>query len=192
LTNRGAGGTSGRVATFAFSRGRRREASMRAPRSRRAARAPAGAGAQVLLVALLAACAALAPRPLPPGVTLDGVRVARLTPQSTWLTVILVVSNPNPYDVAVSALDANLAVEGVPLLTGALSGPVKLVAGADTRVEVDARASPGAAAMALERFARQASVRYAVTGSVVVQDGLRLPFARSGEVRGADLFGQQR
>lgn len=140
------------------------------------------------LVALFAGCAALAPRPLPPGVALEGVRVTRLTAQDTRLTITLVVSNPNAYDLAVSALDADVAVDGERLLTGSLLQPARLAAGADTRIEIEARTGYGAIVAALDRFTRQRSVRYEVTGSAVVQDGWQLPLRRSGELPGADLL----
>jgi LEA14-like dessication related protein len=154
----------------------------------RSARTLPGAVACGALAALLAGCATLAPRPLPAGVALEGVRVTRLTPQDTRLTVTLVVSNPNPYDLAVSALDASVAVDGEPLLTGTLLQPVQLAAGGDTRVQIEARTGFAAILGALDRFTRQRSVRYEVTGSAVVQDGWRLPFRRSGELPGADLL----
>ena len=154
----------------------------------RSSRTLPGAVACGALAALLAACAALAPRPLPPGVALEGVRVTRLTPQDTRLTVTLVVSNPNAYDLAVSALDASIAVDGEPLFTGTLLQPVQLAAGGDTRVQIEARTGFAAILGAIDRITRQRSVRYEVTGSAVVQDGWRLPLRRSGELPGADLL----
>ena len=144
------------------------------------------------LLALLAGCAALPPKPLPPRVTLESVRMARFTAADARFTLALAVHNPNAYDLAVNALDARLAVEGEPLLAAALAAPAVLVAGTVTRVEVEARTTLGAVAVALDRLARQPVVRYELTGTAVVQDGVRLPFARSGELPAGDLLGPRR
>jgi len=154
--------------------------------------APASLIVAAALAAALAGCAALAPKPVPPRVTLESVRVTRLTAAEARFTLALVVDNPNAYDLGVTALDANLVVEGEQLANGTLAAPVVLAAGAATRVAVDARAGLGAFAVALERFARQANVRYEVTGGIALQNGVRLPFARRGELSGADLSGPPR
>jgi len=192
LTDTNAGAATAGVPIVDALRGLRSMAPIRRPPKRPPARTLATAGAGATFIALLAGCATLAPRPLPPGVALAGVRVTRLTPHDTRLAVTLVVSNPNAYDLAVSALDANVAVEGEPLLTGSLLQPAQLAAGADTRIEIEARTGFGAIIAALDRFAHQRSVRYEVTGSAVVQDGWRLPLRRSGELPGADLLAPRR
>ena len=145
-----------------------------------------------LAVLLAAACATLAPCPLPPAVALASVRVVRLTPVEAQLSLVLAVQNPNPYDLAMSALEANLAVDGTALVRATLAAPVVLAAGAQTRVEIDARAGIAAALATLDRIARQPAVGYEVTGTAVVQDGWRLPFARRGELPVGAFLGQKR
>jgi hypothetical protein len=154
-------------------------------------RAPAALIAAAL-VAALAGCAALIEKPVPPQVRLESVRVSRFTPADTRFTLVLAVENANAYDLAVTALDATLAVEGEPLATAKLAAPTVLAAGAATRVAIDARTGLGAVVAVLDRFARQSSVRYEVTGVAVVQDGWRLPFARSGQLAAADFLGPPR
>ncbi len=144
------------------------------------------------LIALVAGCAALPQKPLPPRVALEAVRATRITAADARFTVTLAVHNPNAYDLAVNALDVELALEGEPLFAGALTAPTVLAAGAATRVEVEARTTLGAVALALDRLARRTTVRYDVTGIAVVQDGLRLPFARSGELPAGLLLGGSR
>src|SRR5437879_13535426 len=107
------------------------------------------------IAALLTACATIAPKPLPPQVTLDGVRVTRFTPLDTRLSVALVVHNPNAYDLVVSQLQAMLAVEDEPLLTGTLVAPATLTAAGDARIAIEARTALAAIADALDRFTRQ-------------------------------------
>ena len=65
-------------------------------------------------------------------------------------------------------------------------------AGAQTRVEIEARTTLGAVAAALERTAGRPTLRYELTGTAIVQDGLRLPFSRSGELPVANLRGARR
>jgi LEA14-like dessication related protein len=159
--------------------------------------APGAAQSSILIgalaaLALAAGCAEVVTRPVPPRVTLDTVRVARVTGSEARFRLKLVVHNPNPYDLAVSAFDAQLAVEGTPLLTGALADPAVLVAKGDTPIEVEARASLSAVVGALDRLTRERVVRYEVTGSATVQNGWRLPFSRTGELPVGDLLGPRR
>ena len=144
------------------------------------------------LLLLATACATLVPKPLPPQVLLDGVRVTRLAPLDTRMSFALIVHNPNAYALAVSAFDATLAVEGDRLLTGSLVAPVSLAANADTKLEIEARTDYLAIAAALDRFTRQRSVTYEVNGSATVQDGILLPFTRRGELSTADFSGMKR
>jgi LEA14-like dessication related protein len=146
-----------------------------------------------LLAALLVAgCAALAPKPLPPEVELAGVRVSRLSPADTRIRVLLDVRNPNEYALGLSALDATVAIEGERFATATLPSPVTLAAATDTRVELEARTDFAAVAAAADRLARERKARYEVAGTAVVQDGLRLPFAKRGELAVGDLLGPRR
>jgi LEA14-like dessication related protein len=143
----------------------------------------------LLIAALAAGCATLAPKPLPPQVTLDGVRVTRFTPLDTRLSIALIVHNPNTYDLVVSELQATLAVEDERLVTGTLLAPATLTAAGDARIEIEARTDFGAIAAAFDRLTRQRNVRYELSGSALVQDGLRLPFSRRGELPAGGLLG---
>jgi hypothetical protein len=144
------------------------------------------------VLVLAAGCAEVVPRPAPPRVALDGVRVTRVAAGEARFRVKLIVSNPNPYDLAVSAIDARLAVEGETLLTGALAAPVVLGSGADTPVEIEARTGLASMAGVLDRLTRQRTLRYEVTGAAIVQNGWRLPFSRTGELPVGDVLGLPR
>ena len=142
---------------------------------------------------LMAACAALPPKPLPLSAAVVGVRVARLTLFDTRMSFALLVHNPNPYDLSVAELQATLAVENDRLLTGSLAAPVNLAADADTPVEIETRTDYAALLAAIDRYARQGSVHYELKGSATLQSGLTLPFSRGGELPTADLYrGKQR
>ena len=145
------------------------------------------------LIALFTGCAALPQKPLPPQVALDAVRVTRLTAADTRFTLTLAVQNPNAYDLAVNALDCDLSLEGEPVITGSLKAPTVLAASAATRVEIEARTTLRRRRRRARSHARRCNtVHYEVKGAAVVQDGLRLPFARSGELPAGDLLGGKR
>jgi LEA14-like dessication related protein len=150
------------------------------------------AAASLALVAMVAGCAALAPKPLPPTVELAGLRVTRLAPADTRLRVALTVRNPNAYALGLSALDATMTIEGERFATGALVAPVTVAASGEARVELDVRTDLFAVAVVTDRVSKERKARYELTGSAVVQDGMRLPFTRRGELPVADLLGFQR
>jgi LEA14-like dessication related protein len=112
----------------------------------------------LLIAALVAGCATLAPKPLPPQVTLDGVRVTRFTPLDTRLSIALIVHNPNTYDLVVSDFEATLTVEDERLVSGTLRAPATLTAAGDARIEIEARTDFGAIGPAFESLTRTLNV----------------------------------
>jgi LEA14-like dessication related protein len=135
--------------------------------------------AAVALVAV--ACTTLPVRPLSPKVTLSQVRVVRLQPAGVALRVTLDVDNPNPYPLAVAALDAAITVNGVPLADVKLPAPVTLSASAATGVDIDVTTTLDRAIEALRRGDGGAgALPYEVTGTAMLGDGVRLPFSRRG------------
>jgi len=142
-----------------------------------------------LALVLVAGCTSVPSKPARVAVTLEGVRITRFSPLDTRLAVTLAAFNPNSYDLAVSALEATLAVESEPLLTVSLSAPVTLIAGTETRIEVEARTDYLAIATALDRLTRQRDIHYGVTGSATVQGGVVLPFEKRGELPAARWAG---
>ena len=145
-----------------------------------------------MAVLVQAGCATLVSKPLSPEVRLDGVRVAKLSPGDTRLAFRLVVTNPNGYDLVVNELDYTIAVLDLPLARGALDTRTVLPAGAETPVELELRTDFVRLSSVLERMSRTGVVRYEATGSALVQDGARLPFARRGEVDLAKLLERAR
>jgi hypothetical protein len=69
---------------------------------------------------------------------------------------------------------------------------VTLEASAETRIELDVRADLLAVAAVADRVSKERKARYEVTGSAVVQEGRRLPFAKRGELPVGDLLGFRR
>jgi LEA14-like dessication related protein len=131
---------------------------------------------------VLAACAALAPRPLPPRIEFVGVRIARLQLTDVRLRVALDVHNPNAYELSVASIDAEITVNGVRLAAASLPSSLALPAAATSRVELDLRTGVDKLVGVLDRLPASGPVPYEITGIAVVQDGVRLPFRRRGEL----------
>jgi LEA14-like dessication related protein len=153
---------------------------------------PAVAAAWIVLVAILAGCAAIAPKPLPPTVQLESLRVTRLAPADTRLRVALRVRNPNAYALGLSSLEATMSIEGERFAAGGLVEPVTIAAAAETRVELEVRTDFGAVAAVADRVTKERRARYEMNGTAIVQDGMRLPFAKRGELPVGDLLGFKR
>jgi LEA14-like dessication related protein len=140
-------------------------------------------------VLVLAACAAI-PRPVAPQVTVSEVRVDRFSGGQAQFTVMLALMNPNDVAVAVDAIDAEVSIESVAVGTAHLAQPVQLPARGQASAAITARGGLAAALRAASEIARRAQaeggvlsgVRYAVTGTAVIDGGLVIPFARSGEI----------
>lgn len=167
--------------------GRMRGARRTAIEGHRRAVARAGFGAVALAALVLAACATLAPKPLPPRVAVESIRLQRLDLADARFRLTLAVQNPNAYDLTVNALDFTLAVEGEPFVAGALAAPVLLPALGEAKADVDARSSLGAVTAVLDKLSRTLRARYEVAGTAVVNDGPKLPFRRAGELPALDL-----
>ncbi len=142
----------------------------------------------VLACALLAGCAT-APRPEPPKVAVERVRIDRLTPADARFTVFVAVANPNDRELAVDAIEADVRIEGVAVGAARLAAPVRLPARGTATAELAARATLSAALEAAAAVVRRAEgagalqpVRYAVAGTATVDGARPVPFAREGEI----------
>jgi hypothetical protein len=152
-----------------------------------------GAGAMVACALLIAACAGLPLKPLPPKVELAGVRLLSLQPSDLRLRVGLRVDNPNAYALDIASIDAVISVNGTRLADAVLPAPVSIAAAAVTGVELEMRTRLDLLAGALQPGDGSGRVPYEVTGTAVLKDGARLPFSRRGEVPVADwLQGRRR
>ena len=142
--------------------------------------------------AVLAACAA-APRLVAPRVTVEGVRLERITGGVARFDVVLNLTNPNPREIAVDAIEASVTVDDVPVGTATLKEPLRLPANGEATATLQARAGLAAALRLAADFAQRAQeqkgsgqptqVRYAVSGTATLEGGWSIPFSRSGEFR---------
>jgi LEA14-like dessication related protein len=145
-----------------------------------------------MLAVALAACAT-APRLEPPRVVVDSVRIDRITGTEASFVVTLNLSNPNARDVAVDAIDLSVAVEGVPIGGATLDAPLRLPANGNAMAILRARSGLAAvlrvAAEITQRTQEQRGsgqstrIRYAVTGTALLDGGWNIPFSRDGEFR---------
>jgi hypothetical protein len=143
-------------------------------------------------MAVLAACAE-SPRLSAPRVAVDSVRVERITGTEASFVVTLNLSNPNAREIAVEAIEANVAIEDVPVGSATLTAPLKLPANGEATATLQARAGIAAALGIAADLAQRAQeqkasgqpmrVRYAVSGTATLEGGAPIPFSRSGDFR---------
>ena len=141
---------------------------------------------------LLAACAD-APRLSSPRVTVDNVRLERITATEAIFEVTLNLANPNTRDIAVDAIDANLAIEDVPVGNATLKAPLRLPANGEAQATLQARAGISAVLRVAAEMSQRAQeqkaagqgtrIRYAVSGTATLEGGLPAPFSRNGDFR---------
>ena len=150
-------------------------------------------GAVVACALLIAACAGLPLKPLPPKVELAAVRVQSLVAGDLRLAVKLDIDNPNPFALDIARIDAEINVNGTQLAVATLPAPVSVAASTTTGVELELRSRLEQLARVLERADGSGRMPYEVTGTAVLGDGTRLPFARRGELPVGDwLQGRRR
>jgi hypothetical protein len=129
----------------------------------------------------LAACSSLGTRPQAPEVVLDGITAAAVGPGGARARIQLAARNPNPYDLSVTSLDYMLTLDGRSVGGGTLVQPVTLTAQAVTPVTLDVRVDLNALGTVIDRASRRGTIPYELTGDLVLGDGMRLPFHRSGD-----------
>jgi len=143
-------------------------------------------------MAVLAACAET-PRLSAPRVTVDSVRVERITGAEASFLVTLNLTNPNAREIAVDAIEANVSIEDVSVGSATLTAPLKLPANGEATATLQARAGIAAALGIAADLAQRAQeqrasgqptrVRYAVSGTATLEGGVPIPFSRSGDFR---------
>ncbi len=141
---------------------------------------------------MLASCAD-APQLVAPRVTVDSVRLERITGTEASFVVTLNLNNPNAREIAVNAIDANVTIEDVPVGSATLRSPLRLPANGDATATLQARAGLSAVLRIAADIAQRAQeqkgtgqqtrVRYAVSGTATLEGGWPIPFSRSGEFR---------
>jgi LEA14-like dessication related protein len=141
----------------------------------------------------LGACAGLGQRLAAPKVEVVAVALARVQDAQAHFVIRVELANPNAVPIDVEAFDAALAIEGEVVATAKLAAPARVPAGGTAQAELAAQAGVDAlvraAIAAMRRGAaaapgRNPSLRYAIEGTAVFNGGLRVPFAKGGELGG--------
>ena len=142
---------------------------------------------QAVAILLLAACATT--RLEPPTVSVDRVRIDRMTNVDAQFTVIVNLVNPNERAIGVDTIDADLRIEDIAVGTAHLAEPVRLPARGEATASLTVRAGWAATLRAAAEVARRAenntgaakTVRYRVSGVATLDAGRMIPFSRTGE-----------
>ncbi len=140
--------------------------------------------------AVLVACAE-APRIAAPRVAVESVRLERITGTEATFDVVLSLSNPNAREISVTSIDANLTIEDVPVGSATLVAPLRLRANGETTAAVQARAGIAAVLRVVAEISQRAReqrgtgqpvrLRYAVSGTAMLEGGWTIPFSRNAE-----------
>jgi len=139
---------------------------------------------------VLVACAD-APRVAAPRIAVESVRLERITGSEATFEVTLKLSNPNVREIAVNSVDANLTIEDVPVGSATLASPLRLPANGEATATVRARAGISAVLRVASELSLRAReqrgtgqpvrLRYAVSGTAMLEGGWSIPFSRSAE-----------
>jgi len=147
----------------------------------------ASAAALVLVASLMSACETVAPRPYPPKVHIESMRVVAFSERDVRVRFDLAVENPNAFALRVVSMDSTIAFDDAPFGMGKTTGAVVLAPGARTRVSFDFRTSFPALVYAADHLAQRPRLVYDLTGSVILEGGLRLSFAHRGDIATPDF-----
>ena len=137
-----------------------------------------------LAFAALAACASFGTRLAAPKVSVESISVGGIQGADAMVTLSLRVENPNAIELMVQSLQFGLSVNDIALTHGATAQGETIAAGGYAVVQLETRTNMKAVlqVIALSASGRVSSLQYALDGEAVVQNGIRLPFARRGEI----------
>ena len=140
--------------------------------------------ALALAFSALAACATLGTRLAAPKVTVESISVGGIQGADAMVTLSLRVENPNAIDLMVESLRFGLSINDIALTRGATAQGETIAAGGYAVIQLDTRTNMNAVlqVIALSAGGRLASLQYALDGEAIVQNGIRLPFARRGDI----------
>jgi LEA14-like dessication related protein len=139
----------------------------------------------LVLVFVLAGCAALFPRPEPPRVTLADLRLVELKLLEQRYRLFLRVQNPNAFDLSIDGVDYELTLNEQEFGSGVSNRPVSVPAYGTEILEVDAYSTLAGLFRQLRELdpARPFTLRYRLKGHVRLSSGgPQLPFDHSGEL----------
>lgn len=140
----------------------------------------------VAAVLLLAGCAAIPTRVDPPRISLVGLEILGVSSREQRYRLTLRVQNPNTFDLPVSRLEYDLALNGRQFTRGASGEPFTVPAAGEQLAAVEGAIDFAQAVGHLRdwRSGRSQVLRYRLSGRLVLlRRWLRIPFEREGEVK---------
>jgi LEA14-like dessication related protein len=137
----------------------------------------------VILFAL-AACASIGPRLVAPRVTIESISIGRVERGDAIVNLSLRLENPNEIGLSLQSLRFALSINDIALVNGATLRSETVPAGGSAVIEIETRTSINAVLqlMALSAGRRAPALHYALDGEAIVQNGIRLPLVKSGEI----------
>src|SRR5450631_332709 len=138
----------------------------------------------VLLLSLLAACASIGGRVAPPRITVEGIAVGGVQGTDAIVTLSLRIENPNGTELMLHSLRFGLSINDLALTSGTTVRSETIPAGGSAVIEVETRTNINAVLqlIALSASRRTPSLQYSLDGEAIVQNDVRLPFARRGDI----------
>lgn len=140
--------------------------------------------AAVALSLALFACASLAPKLAAPAVTVEGISVGRVQGADAVVTLALRVQNPNDIELAIQSIRFGLTINDIALTSGTTPRGETIAPGGVAMIELETHTNMAAVLqiIALPAGGRVSSLHYALEGEAVLQNGIRLQFARGGDI----------
>ncbi len=140
---------------------------------------------RIALLATMIGAAGCVPAQLPfeqPQVTLETVRVLRFAESKADVMLGLRITNPNPYALPVDHVEFDVLLDGRTAASGRSVRVERLAPRADAKVDISGRVDVAAVATGLMSIGSQLPVPYAIKGTITLEDGTVLPFARTGKI----------
>jgi LEA14-like dessication related protein len=137
-----------------------------------------------LALSALAACATLGTRLAAPRVSVESISVGGIQGADAMVTLSLRVENPNAVELMVQSLRFGLSINDIALTRGATAQGETIAAGGYAVIQLETRTNMNAVlqVIALSAGGRLPSLQYSLDGEAIVQNGIRLPFARRGDI----------
>jgi LEA14-like dessication related protein len=142
------------------------------------------AAAFALAALALAACAGLGAHLVAPKVTVEAIAVGGIRGNDAAVTLSLRVENPNAIDLMLQSLRFGLSINEIALTSGTTVQGETIAAGGSAVIDIETHTNINAALklISLSANRRTPSLQYSLEGEAIVQNGIRLPFMRRGDI----------
>ena len=100
------------------------------------------------------------------------------------VTLSLRVENPNAIELMIQSLRFGLSINDIALIRGATAQGETIAAGGYAVIQLETRTNMNAVlqVIALSARGRLPSLQYSLDGEAIVQNGIRLPLVRRGDI----------